>query len=267
MTLADVSTGLHGMRSLYGSPCESQSNGVNTNSIIASLLSPKIAVLLPILQRLGVSLLDVMRLDAAAEANGTDFQAELLASNLVVEQELFREIAREFQIDFFDHVDPGKLMIDNDECAKLLRSRGKYLRASMVAWDGRARSIFVPCGLPLADLHRVLKRNRDFRRIICMTSPQALRRAVHARIQKRLADEARNSLVERYPIYSAKRVISAWQSFFVGIGLSALVIAFVMSTATAFIVVHVVLSAFFLACVVLRVVATRSNLEPTPRAS
>ena len=264
MTLTDVGTGLHGTRSPSGGwHRENQSNGVDPDSTIANLFSPRIAVLLPILQRLGVSLLDVMRLDAAAEANGTDFQAELLASNLVVEQEFFREIAREFQIDFFDHIDPGKLTVDDDECAKLLRSRGKYLRASMVGWDGRARSIFVPCGLPLTDLQRVMKRNRDFRRIICMTSPQALRRAVHVRIQKRLADEARNSLVERYPIYSAKRVISAWQSFFVGIGLSALATSFVMSTATTFIVVHIVLSAFFLACVVLRVLAARSNLEPT----
>ena len=174
--------------------------------ILASLFSPKIAVWLPILHRLGVSLLDVMRLDAAAEANGTDFQSELLASNLVGEHELFREIAREFQIDFIEQIDPHKLTISDDQCSELLRSRGKYLRASMFGRDGRARSIFVPRGLPLTDLRRVMERNKDFRRIICMTSPRELRRAVHARIQKRLAVEARNGLFERYPIYSARHV-------------------------------------------------------------
>ncbi len=232
--------------------------------ILASLFSPKVAVWLPIVHRLGLSLLDVMRLEATADANSTDFQSELLASNLVGEQDLFREIAREFQIDFIEQIDPHKLTISDDQCSELLRSQGKYLRASVFGKDGRARSIFVPRGLPLADLRRVMERNKDFRRIICMTSPQELRRAALAKVQKRLALEARNGLFERYPILSARHVISAWQGVFLGAGLVIMSLAFVFAASATLMAAHVFFSVFFLGCVALRFAAVRSTSAPVP---
>ena len=230
---------------------------------LASLLAPQIAAWLPILRRLRISLLDMLRLEAAARANGTDFHAELLASNVVEEQSLFREIAREFDIEFVERIDPAKLTTGDEDCAKLLRSRGKYMRGTIIAPDGRARSIFVPCGLQLTDLQRVLQRSSAFRKIICMTSPGALRRAAHAKLKHRFAAEARTHLNDRFPIYSAKTVMTAWQGGIIGAGTVLLFTALLFATSAALVAAHIFFSLFFLGCVALRIAASNSN-PPTP---
>jgi hypothetical protein len=246
---------------------EAESSGqsrVGPEDFLANLLSPQIAVWLPILRRLRISLLDTLRLDVAVRANGTDFHAELLASNLVEERSLFREIAREFDIEFVERIDPAKLMTSDEDCARLLRSRGRYMRGTMIAPDGRARSIFVPCGLPLTDLRRVLKRSSAFRKIICMTSPGVLRSAAHAKLQRRLVVEARDHLNDRFPIYSARTVMTAWQGVMIGAGAVLLSAAMLFATSATFVAAHIFFSLFFLGCVALRIAASSSSPPATP---
>jgi hypothetical protein len=94
----------------------------------------------PILKKLRLTPDSVIRLAARANDHGTDFQSELLASNLVSEEQLFSAIAEEFGVGFIAEIEPDRLVVKAEDRALLLRSRSKHVHVWMLAgMAGRIR--------------------------------------------------------------------------------------------------------------------------------
>ncbi|MEQ1951798.1 glycosyltransferase family 2 protein [Mesorhizobium yinganensis] len=219
----------------------------------------------PILARLRIASDVVIKLAARAARNGTDFQSELLASNLVSERELFSAIATEFGVGFVDEVDADRLVMRPEDCALFLRTRSRHLHAKIVERDGRAHPLIVPSGMSLRTLKTLLHRKKKLMPMLRITTPQALRRAVLENSRKSLATEARSGLYERMPDYSARIVANAWQGVILGAILVLLALAFTFAISATFLAIHIFFSLFFLGCIGLRFAATRSA-QPVPPA-
>jgi cellulose synthase/poly-beta-1,6-N-acetylglucosamine synthase-like glycosyltransferase len=218
----------------------------------------------PILARLRISSDVVIKLAARATDNATDFQSELLASNLVTEHELFSAIAREFGVGFIEEVDPDGLVMRPEDCAMFLRTRSKHLHVKIVERDGRAHPLIAPSGMSLSTLKGLLHRQKNLMPMLRITTPQALRRAILEKSRKSLAADARNGLYERMPDYSARIVANARQGVFIGAAIVVIVLAFTLATTMAFLAMHIFFSLFFLACIALRFAATRTVAPMAP---
>ena len=218
----------------------------------------------PILARLRISSDVVIKLAARATDNGTDFQSELLASNLVTEHELFSAIAREFGVGFIEEVDPDRLVMRPEDCALFLRTRSKHLHVKIVERDGRAHPLIAPSGMSLSTLKGLLHRQKNLMPMLRITTPQALRRAILEKSRKSLGVDARNGLYERMPDYSARIVANARQGVVLGAILVLLALAITLATSAAFLAMHIFFSLFFLACIALRFAATRTSTPVAP---
>ncbi len=220
----------------------------------------------PILQSLRIDPRAVFNLAGQATVNGTDFQSELLASGLVSERDLFCAIASAVGVRFLEEIDPERLIMKREDQALFLCSRSKHLHVWAVGSDGRTHPVIAPSGMSLPALKGMLRRNRALTQVLCITSPGALRRAILDRASGWLADEARNGLHDRFPGYSAKIVASVGQCMLLGAVLAVLPIAFALAPGESLLVLHVLCSFFFLACVGLRFAAATANpASPPPR--
>ena len=218
----------------------------------------------PILARLRISSDVVIKLAARATDNATDFQSELLASNLVTESELFSAIAHEFKVGFIEAVDPDGLVMRPEDCAMFLRTRSKHLHVKIVERDGRAHPLIAPSGMSLSTLKGLLHRQKNLMPMLRITTPQALRRAILEKSRTSLAVDARNGLYERMPDYSARIVANARQGVILGAILVLLALAVTLATSAAFLAMHIFFSLFFLACIGLRFAATRTSAPVAP---
>lgn len=219
----------------------------------------------PILERLQIPPGVVFTLAGQATVNGTDFQSELLASDLVSETDLFAAIASEFGVGFLEEIDPDRLVMKPQDQAMFLSTRSKHLHAWTMGRDGLIHPVIVPCGMSLAALKEMLRRNRGLVPVLRMTTPGALRRAILARASDSLVEQARSSLHERFSGYSAKNTVTAWQSTMVGAILVLLPLALFWAPWELLLVLHVLSSIFFLACIGLRfAAATVVPASPPP---
>jgi hypothetical protein len=215
--------------------------------------------------RLGVSSEAVITLSTEANTNGTDFQSELLASNLVSERDLFCAIALELGIGFLEEIDPDRLIMTQEDRALFLCSRSKHLHVWTMGRDGRTRAVIVPSGMSLNALKDMLHRNPSLLPVLHIATPGALRRAILSRAHKSVADEAKDGLYDRFPDYSARIVATAWQGLVLGAFLVILVLAFAFAPAASFASVHVFFSLFFLACIGLRFAAATAPPASPPQ--
>jgi hypothetical protein len=97
-----------------------------------------------ILDRLGIGREAAARLAVRARENGTDFQAELLASGDVEEGHVFSEIARELGLSYVEHIDPRRLLIRPEHGMLLLRRGGWHAPVKIEERNGRTALLVVP---------------------------------------------------------------------------------------------------------------------------
>ncbi|MBS3648546.1 glycosyltransferase [Pseudaminobacter sp. 19-2017] len=218
----------------------------------------------PILKRLRLSPDTVIRLAARVKDHGTDFQSELLASNLVSEEELFRAIAEEFRIAFIAELDPDRLVVKPEDRELLLRSRSKHVHVWMLGRDGRTHPLIAPAGMSLGSLKSILQRNGRLLPLLRLTTPRVLRQAILAPSSKSLSEHARNRLYEQFPSLSAKIVATARQGLILGLVMASIPLGFALEPSATLLAVHIFSSLFFLSCGALRFAAAASSPEPTP---
>lgn len=223
---------------------------------------PDLAEWRPILARLGLSPDAALRFARQAQANGTDFQSELLASGEVEGEDFFRALAEELDLSFVEEINPDRLIMRQAHCLALLRKRGGYQPVKVEEASGISYFI-APERTGVAQMRELLARYPGARRRLKMTTPRALRRAVLARATPSLVHIASRGLFERYPEYSARIVANAWQGTAWGAALVALLIAVTLVPETVYGILHCAFSLFFLACVCLRLAALRSAMPPS----
>lgn len=214
-----------------------------------------------ILDRLGVSLDDGQAVLARARANATPFLAELVASRLVSEDALYRQIAADLEIPYLEEVDPSLLLMSEDQQLAALRSHGAWQIATLQRPGRETGYLLAPVQLDLAGLRLELVRKPALAARLFLVAPSTLRRAIMARAEPALSRAARSGLFEHTPQFSARFVANAWQGVVVGILAVVLPWGLLFHTRITNEVVHVVMTLFFLSCVVLRVFAM-STAQP-----
>jgi len=217
-------------------------------------------------------MIDALRLDAElvrsvagrARINGTTFQAELLASGRVGEEGLFRAMSRMLKIPFMAAIDGDALILRDRDGLSLLREPGGVRLGRMQAADGGQLILMAPREQDFERLSELLARRPELAERMRIVAPSVLRRAVEARCRDLLVDRAVDRLFNALPHCSARTVLTGWQGFVAGtlIGLTVLLLA--LAPTGAFVGAHVFFTFFFMACVVLRLLAVRRTPAPPP---
>lgn len=217
---------------------------------------------LPILRDLGVSTDDARAIAGRAATTGTTFLAELRASGVVGEERLYRALAAELGVDFETVVDASRIVIREAEAANILSHAGGIGVALSVRDGGTTRLLFAPERLNIPAMRALLRRQPDFAVRLCMATPTALRQAVIDRAGPALQRMANENLFAQIPDCSARQVISTWQAATLGaLAVAVPVMALTMPFAAG-LAFHAVVSCFFLACVLLRLVVSWTAAPP-----
>lgn len=219
---------------------------------------------LPILHSLGLAPDVIRTLAARAKVTGTAFQTELLASGVVREEDLFRALAAELNLPFASSVDHQRLTTD-DRSLRLLRRRTGIGLAMTVGDKGGSFLLVAPERLNIPRMRSFVRRHPDIAERIRVVPPAALRQAVIARARPALRRRATDTLFDLLPHCSARFVLNAWQGAALGAGAVALPVALVVAPVATTLALHSAVSVFFMACIVLRLLAACSVNATTAR--
>lgn len=210
----------------------------------------------PVVDALGLDRVTENAIAGRAAINGTSFRVELLASGKVAEGAFFETVARVLSIPFLEVIDPDALVMrDRDGLSAL---RAPDLRtARLHGANGQSLILLAPDEQEFVKLSAALAANPSLRARLCIATPRALRAAIETRCRRVLTLRATHRLFDALPACSARIVMRGRQGFLAGVLLAAYASLTVLSETGATIAVHVMFSFFFLACVVLRLLAIR----------
>ena len=197
-----------------------------------------------------------------AQANGTHFAVELIASGAVDETRLFGAVADALGLRFMARIDPALVLEDHARRLGALGAR-HGLRVALVRQpDGTVAHLIADPALDLAMLGRALRRSPGLRAGLLVAPPGALRSALIARSEKRLLFDAQHGLFLRSPEFCAKTVVTAWQGAAAVAALAAFLVALWLAPLATMLVFEVGASLGFAACVALRLLAWREARPP-----
>ncbi|MEQ1941977.1 glycosyltransferase family 2 protein [Mesorhizobium sp. VNQ89] len=232
-------------------------------------LYPKTRDWLPVLQRLRISPDAAIELARLSSRNGTDFLAELMASELVDGQQLCRALAENLGLTWEDEVDPDRLVISREAAMALLAGQRWHHPVGYIGADGVVGYLLAPQGIEISALRSRLEGSAEIARKIKLVAPDTLRAALLDFLRPDLLRQATMGLFDRHSYLSARMVANAWQGGMVGVLLVAIPGLLLLAPGTTWLVMHVVFSLFFLACIGLRFFALaavdRKRSAPPPR--
>lgn len=216
----------------------------------------------PVAEALGLRQEVERAMAARAAINGTSFVAELLASGEVSEQAFYGAVARVLALPFLDEIDPEALVMRERDGLAALRQRGEVRTVRVETAAGQSLHLVAPDEDAFGRLRGLLADRPDLAERLCIATPRALRRAVEQRCRPTLLRQATHMLFDGLPAHSARIVMKGRQGFLAGAlaGLYASLL-FVASGGAA-LAVHLVFTLFFMACVVLRLLAVRRAPSP-----
>lgn len=232
--------------------------------VLATWLFPELAGWLPVLRRLRLELPAVLSAAAQAREHGTDIAAELLAGGIVDEVALYRAISEEAGLGFLETVEPDRLIVSDRDMLMLLGQPSWHAPVKLQERSGDTSFVIAPAGIDPARLRGMVAARSGVARRLRVTTPRILRQALVRRAEPMLQRRAEDDLAERFPHYSAKPVLNAWQGGVCGAALVALPVGLLLDPGGAYTALHYAFSIFFLACVALRfaaVGAARSHLH------
>lgn len=206
----------------------------------------------PVLDMLGIEHGEALAIEARARMSGLTFQAELLASGRVYEDQLFRALARWLGLGFEPSIKPHNLILQEDGCLEALQQTDGVCQAAAYDGEGNTVLLIAPHGLDLTGMRGFLERYERLRHRLRIIPPSALRSAMKARSAKAIARIAVNSLHDRLPKFSARTVVNAWQGALIGAIAVALPSSLVLWPSSTLLSLHIMLSAFFFSCILLR---------------
>lgn len=225
-----------------------------------AFLFPQILEWMPVAERLGLSLASLARIAASSKAHGSDMASELIAAGLVDETELYEAIAHEVGLSFVPVVDQRKLVVDDVDVGRFLRHSTGHIPVKMQGGNGETYLLVAPEGWAPVALRRLVARYRGIVGRLRITAPGTLRRAMLERAQPAMIGQTITGLFERFPEFSARLVLNAWQGGVCGAILVTLPLALAVEPARALLALHYLSTFFFLACVALRFAAIPSAL-------
>jgi cellulose synthase/poly-beta-1,6-N-acetylglucosamine synthase-like glycosyltransferase len=220
---------------------------------------------LPVLRRVGVSIVQAAPIAARARTNKTQFHVELLASGLCAEARLYQALADDLGLEFLPDVEPARLIVKEGDCLPLLGKAFAERHALPILYLEPDRPPTQLVGAGLIDLHGLRRMLRDHPQRagrMAVTPPTRLRAALSRRAAPRLSSRACDTLAFNAPDCSASVVVTMGQGCAIGAVIMALPIGFAVWPSQTLLALHLVFSLFFLGCVSLRMLAARHAQPP-----
>lgn len=210
-----------------------------------------------VLARLGVRVDRIAHARAASRRNGTTIFQELVAYALADPHAIRDALVAELGVPALRIIEPTRLALRDREGFAALRhgsQAGAHYR------DAGGGSVFLVCAETLDPqiLARAIERTPDIALKLRLVTVADLRAALMLEMRERLTEHARDHLFLTCPSFSARYVANAWQGLALGVLAVALPLWFWLDWQTANLAFHISLSALFLSCVVLRLVAMLS---------
>lgn len=209
-----------------------------------------------VLLELGIGKPMIAEAMTLARANGTSIEKQLLASGWLLPENYYAGLARMLRLDFIETLDAA-LIYDSDDLdsqlvePKLLRLQSQPVNAHVI----------VPQARHIPALQARLAARPDLREQMKITTPAEMRRAIWARGAPRRVRQSVNTLFDNDPDLSARIVLLGKQGFVAGVAMTVLAMGLVTSS-NALLLAHLFLSLFYLAAMLIRVMALA---RPAPR--
>lgn len=229
--------------------------------LAASRIFPELVDWWPIVDR--ARMLDEAAIHAAAhsERNATSFAAEAVTLGLVSEERLSQAIADEFGLVLQTAIQPDTLVVSDQQAARLLTRRNPNM---LVKANEGAEAHFLLATDRIADLARHMNLFPDCSRRLRLVPLTILRAALAARVSERMCKAATSDLFTDRPACSARTLVNAWQACTLGVVGVIIPLAWWMYPQDTLVVLHIVITTFFLSCVLLRLAAFFGRAEPSP---
>lgn len=201
-------------------------------------------------------------MEQAALANATALSREIVASNLVREEDVYRAIAYDLDVPFLNGpIEPDRLVVDERVARTCLsRSGPAFFRAP----DGELKLVLAPPSYRRELLTGYLSRYPAMADRLLITSPSLLRQALLKRLAPDVAERAANALSAAKPDMSARFGLSGWQGALVASFCLCIPLGLAISFEATLALAHIFFTLFFLSCVLLRIKASRL---PVPTAT
>ncbi|MCV9962582.1 glycosyltransferase [Pararhizobium sp. BT-229] len=178
-----------------------------------------------------------------ADEHGTTVEEELLASGKITEAIYFEALAEKLRLDFIAEIDPDQVQdIDGLDT--------QLVRPEMLRIHHASRppvTVLVPSLSRLDELAALLERAPLLRRSLAVSTPSAVRTAAWQAGRLRRVSATTRALFETTPLHSARITFWGKQGFYTGVILCALFAAAVTLPIISVLMLHIVLTLFYLA--------------------
>ncbi|MCV3739425.1 glycosyltransferase [Rhizobium sp. TRM96647] len=204
-----------------------------------------------LLRRLGFGKPLISELLLKATVNGTSLEAELIASGPVRSDIYYEALAEMLGLPFLPGIDAGRVI----DMAGL---DSQLLQPQMVRLSSGSRppvTAIVPTAGRMEQLQATLSRQPALCAVLAVTTPRAMREAVWRAGAVRRVRETTGSLFETAPEFSARVTFWGRQGFYTGAAICAALFTAMLAPEVAVLALHLVLSALFVAALVIRLTA------------
>jgi cellulose synthase/poly-beta-1,6-N-acetylglucosamine synthase-like glycosyltransferase len=204
-----------------------------------------------LLLQMGIGKPSIARAMLHAENHGTTVEDELLASGEIDENIYFEALAEMLGLDFVRDIDPG--LVQDITGLDTQIARPEILRLHHASRP--PVTVIVPSLRRLAELAALLQRTPLLRQSLAVSTPSALRKAAWQAGCRRRVSATTRSLFEAVPLHSARITFWGKQGFYAGVMLCTMLAAAIVLPLISLLMLHVVLTLFYLANLLVRLYA------------
>lgn len=196
-----------------------------------------------LLLQLGIGKPAIARAMLQAEDHGTTVEEELLASREIDEAIYFEALAEKLGLDFMPWIDPTRVQDVVGLDTQL--AQPEVLRVHHATRP--PVTVIVPSIAQFDAVAALLARRPSLRNTLAVSTPTAVRAAAWRAGSLRRVSATTRALFEAAPLHSARITFWGKQGFYTGIFVCALMVAALMLPFISLLLLHIVLTLFYLA--------------------
>lgn len=213
-----------------------------------------------LLLQMGIGKPSIARAMQLAQAHGTTVEDELLASGEIDETLYFEALAETLGLDFLPVIDPGR--VQDIEGLDTQLTRPEIIRVHHASRP--PVTVIVPSLNRIAGLAALLQRMPQLRPSLAASMPSTVRDTAWRAGRQRRVSAVTRALFETVPLHSARITFWGKQGFYAGIALCTMAAAAVVIPLVCMLILHIVLTLFYLANFLVRLYALGFALLQAP---
>jgi cellulose synthase/poly-beta-1,6-N-acetylglucosamine synthase-like glycosyltransferase len=209
----------------------------------AQLFSPALKQEGRVLLQMGIGKPLIAQAMLLASEHGTTVEEELLASGKISETIYFAALAERLGLDFMADIDVNGVQ----DIAGL---DTQIIRPEMLRIHHASRppiTVIVPSLSRLDEVAMLLERTQPLRRSLAVATPSVVRNAAWQAGRLRRVTATTRALFETTPLHSARITFWGKQGFYAGVFLCALIAAVIALPIVSLLMLHIILTLFYLA--------------------